>query len=213
MAGNNIFAVTDLTLLKKDATPEDFIQLTERAEKLEAYSVCVPPANVRFCHNLLVGKSPNVCTVIGFPNGYSTLATKIFEIKEAIKNGANEVDVVLNIENIKSGCWDEVAKEAAFIKQTSSVPVKAIIETCLLTDEEIQKTIDILELSFIDFVKTSTGFDKAGADIDTVRMMSDYIKKNSYDIKIMASGGIKTIMDAQEFITAGASRIGASNLI
>ena len=207
----NIMSFVDLTNLKTEATVNDIRDLIEKAAALHTASVCVQPCFVKDAVRFSKGRVA-VCTVIGFPNGYSTTGTKVFEAKEACDNGASEIDMVININYVKSGRFDEVYEEIKLITEAAHAKgalLKVIIETCSLTEAEKIRLCRIVSDAKADFIKTSTGFGSAGAKIEDIILM----KKNiSPDVRIKAAGGIRTIADAKEMIENGAIRIGASKL-
>lgn len=210
---SDVYKYVDLTNLKVNATIEDIVALCNKAIDKKTASVCVPPCYVSFAHERLSSKDVKVCTVIGFPNGYTTAEAKEEEAYSALANGADEIDMVINITKVKNEGWNYIRSEILNLKRVCGDNIlKVIIETCYLTDEEIKKLIDIIAAVGADYVKTSTGFGTAGAKLETVKMMSEYIKSKGYDIKIKASGGIHSEEEAENFIRAGASRIGASSL-
>lgn len=207
----NIMSYVDLTNLKTTATGSDIEELIERAASLGTASVCVQPCFVKDAVRLSKGRVA-VCTVIGFPNGYSTTATKVFEAKDACDNGASEIDMVININFVKSGRYDEVYEEIKLIAEAvhaKGALLKVIIETCDLTEDEKVRLCKIVSEAKADFIKTSTGFGSAGAKAEDIVLM----KKNiSPDVRIKAAGGIRTVDSAKEMISNGADRIGASKL-
>ena len=207
----NIMSYVDLTNLKTTATGSDIEELIERAASLGTASVCVQPCFVKDAVRLSKGRVA-VCTVIGFPNGYSTTATKVFEAKDACDNGASEIDMVININFVKSGRYDEVYEEIKLIAEAvhaKGALLKVIIETCDLTEEEKVRLCKIVSEAKADFIKTSTGFGSAGAKAEDIVLM----KKNiSPDVRIKAAGGIRTVEAAKEMLDSGAIRIGASKL-
>ena len=207
----NIMSFVDLTNLKTEATVNDIRDLIEKAAALHTASVCVQPCFVKDAVRFSKGRVA-VCTVIGFPNGYSTTGTKVFEAKEACDNGASEIDMVININYVKSGRFDEVYEEIKLIAEAvhaKGALLKVIIETCSLTEDEKIRLCRIVSDAKADFIKTSTGFGSAGAKVEDIILM----KKNiSPDVRIKAAGGIRTIADAKEMIENGAIRIGASKL-
>ena len=218
MLKEEIFSMVDHTNLKKTATKEDIKRLCEEAFAYNAKSVCVPPCYVSYASELLQYKNPLVCTVIGFPNGYSTTSVKRAETKDAILSGADEIDMVVNICDIKNRDFEKIEDE---IRELANVchnksyfgkeaTLKVIIETCLLTKEEIKEMCEICIRAKADFIKTSTGFDKLGAQVEDIKLMKETIKDRP--LKIKASGEIRTLEDAEKMIIAGASRIGASAL-
>lgn len=205
----DIISKIDHTVLKQSATWEDVKILCDEAAENRTASVCIPASFVKAVREYLNGKV-KVCTVIGFPNGYSTTATKVFETADAVKNGADEIDMVINIGWVKDGEYDKVLNEIKQIKAACAGKLlKVIIETCLLTEEEKIKMCEIVSESGADFIKTSTGFSTGGATREDIAIM----KKYSYGIKIKAAGGIKSIDDATDFIKLGADRLGTSSLL
>ncbi len=205
----NIGEFIDHTNLSKVATADDIMKLCEEAKKYHFPTVCVSPYYVKAASEFLKGSTTEVCTVIGFPNGYSTVETKQYEAIDAIHNGAKEIDMVININALKNGDYDYVKNEIETIRDSIDGKVlKVIIETCLLTDDEIIKMTEICNETFVNFIKTSTGFDKEGATLHAVELMA---KHKGEVLEIKASGGIKTESDAIKFIEAGATRIGTSH--
>ena len=207
----NIMSYVDLTNLKTTATLSDIEDLIERAVSNGCASVCIPPCYVRDGARISAGRL-KICTVIGFPNGYSTTATKVFESADACDNGASEIDMVININSVKNGDYDSVLYEIRTIADTvhsKSAILKVIIETCALTEDEKVRLCSIVTEAGADFIKTSTGFGSAGATVPDVALMSSSVGDN---VRVKAAGGIRTREDAQKMIDAGASRIGASNL-
>lgn len=207
----NIMSYVDLTNLKTTATGSDIEELIERAASLGTASVCVQPCFVKDAVRFSKGRVA-VCTVIGFPNGYSTTATKVFEAKDACDNGASEIDMVININFVKSGRYDEVYEEIKLIAEAvhaKGALLKVIIETCDLTEDEKVRLCKIVSEAKADFIKTSTGFGSAGAKAEDIVLM----KKNiSPDVRIKAAGGVRTVEAAKEMLDSGAIRIGASKL-
>ena len=200
----------DHTLLKADANKEQILSLIDEAKKYEFASVCVNPTWVKTAAELLKDSSVKVCTVIGFPLGASTSAVKAFEAKDAIANGADEVDMVINIGFLKDKKYDELLNEINEIKKACDGRLlKVIIETCLLSDDEKIKMCEIVSQSNADFIKTSTGFSTAGATFDDIKLMKEHINGK----KIKAAGGIKSFSDGEKFISLGADRLGTSRLV
>lgn len=198
----------DHTLLKPDATKEGIDKLLAEAKEYDFASVCVNPYWVAYCAQVLKDSDVKVCTVIGFPLGANTTATKVFEAKEAIANGADEIDMVINIGELKAG--NDAAVEAdihALAEASGNKLLKVIIETCLLTDQEKVRACQLAVKAGADYVKTSTGFSTGGATIPDVTLMRQTVG-DQVDVK--ASGGARTYQDAKAFVEAGASRIGAS---
>lgn len=199
----------DHTLLKPDASQEQIETLIEEAKKYEFASVCVNPTWVSFAAQALKATDVKVCTVIGFPLGANTPELKAFETSDAIQNGANEVDMVINIGALKSRNFDLVERDIrAVVEAAKGTLVKVIIETCLLTDDEKVKACQIAQKAGADFVKTSTGFSTGGATVADVALMR---KTVGPDMGVKASGGARSYEDALAFIKAGATRIGASS--
>ena len=199
----------DHTNLKQDATKEDIKKLCEEAISYDFMSVCVNPDFVKFASDLLLDSEVKVCTVIGFPLGASTTRTKVFETKDALKNGADEIDMVINVSALKDKNYDLVKNEIASIKKVCKKHIlKVILETCLLTDEEIVTACKLAKEAKADFVKTSTGFSKGGATVEAVKLMRETVKDS---MGVKASGGIKTHEDLIKMIDAGANRIGTSS--
>lgn len=208
----NVNKMIDHTLLKPEANEKALLTLIEEAKKYEFASVCVNPYWVALASKELAGTSVEICTVIGFPLGANTTATKVFETEDAIKNGATEVDMVINVGALKSGDEDTVLKdiEAVVKAAKGKALVKVILENCLLTDREIALASKLSVQAGADFVKTSTGFSTGGATIKDVALMR---KTVGPDIGVKASGGVRTAEDAKSMIHAGASRVGASSSV
>lgn len=205
----NLAEYIDSTNLSKTATANDIMCLCEDAIKYHFPIVCVSPYYVKAASEYLKGTTTEVCTVIGFPNGYSTKEVKQYEAIDAINNGAKEIDMVININALKNKDYDYVRDEIETIRDSIDGKVlKVIIETCLLTDDEIIKMTEICNETFVNFIKTSTGFDKEGATIHAVELISKH--KNEV-LEIKASGGIDNSKKALEFIEKGATRIGTSH--
>lgn len=208
---DNIMSYVDLTNLKTIATTDDIKDLIERAASLKTASVCIPPCYVKDAVRFSDGRV-SVCTVIGFPNGYSTTGSKVYEAKEACDNGASEIDMVINVSFVKAGRYDEVFEEIKLIADAvheKGAILKVIIETCDLTEDEKIRLCRIVSDAKADFIKTSTGFGSAGAKVEDIVLM-----KNNVDpeVRIKAAGGIRTVESAREMIENGADRIGASKL-
>lgn len=205
-----ILSSVDHTLLSQTATWEEIKTICDAGMKYNVASVCIPACYVKKAKDY-VGNKLKVCTVIGFPNGYSTTKTKVYETKDAIDNGADEIDMVINIGMLKDRLYSEVEDEIRQIKGACGDKIlKVIIETCLLTDEEKIKMCDIVTNSGADFIKTSTGFSTSGATFDDIILFKKHVGSN---VKIKAAGGIKTLDDAEKFISLGASRLGTSRII
>ena len=210
MNSSKILSHVDHTLLSQFATLNDVKKLCDEAIEYGTASVCIPPSFVSDA-KLYVGNKIKICTVIGFPNGYNTTKTKVFETEDAIKNGADEIDMVINIGYVKEKKYDDLLGEIMVIKKTCCDKIlKVIIETCFLTDEEKIKMCEIVSLSGADFIKTSTGFGTSGATEDDIKLFKSNVSEN---VKIKAAGGIKTLQDAENFIGLGASRLGTSSII
>ena len=208
MKKNEAAKLIDHTLLKAVATPEQIAKLCKEAVEYHFASVCVNPCNVAQCAKLLAGTGVDVCTVIGFPLGANTPETKAFEAKDAIANGATEVDMVINLGALKAGNYDALYNDIlAVVNAANGVLVKVIIETCYLTDEEKVLACEAATNAGANFVKTSTGFGTGGATAHDVALMKASIKPG---MKVKASGGIRTLEDTVTMVEAGASRIGAS---
>lgn len=199
----------DHTALKPDVTKEDILQLVEEAKEYQFFSVCVNPTWVKLASEKLAGTSVAVCTVIGFPLGANTTAVKAFETKNAIENGATEVDMVINVGELKSGNTEYVRQDIQAVVEAAKdqALVKVILETCLLTDEEIRLASQLSKEAGADFVKTSTGFSIGGATVEAVKIMRETVGS---EMGVKASGGIHNADDAEQMIAAGATRIGAS---
>ena len=199
----------DHTNLKLDSTLKDIEKLCDEAIKYHFASVCVPPYYVPLAASLLKDSTVQVCTVIGFPNGYSTKEVKSYEAINAIENGANEIDMVININALKNKDYDYIKDEIEEIRDSIDGHVlKVIIETSLLDDKEIEKMTKICNETYVNFIKTSTGFGSRGASLHDLEIINKY--KNDI-LEIKASGGIKNEEDAESFIKAGATRLGTSS--
>lgn len=205
-----ILRCVDHTELKVTATMSDIINLCDDAVRYNTASVCIAPCFVKGAKDYLKDKK-SICTVIGFPNGYNNTKTKIFETAQALSDGADEIDMLANIGDIKSGGYNFVLNEIKEIKKICDKKIlKVIIETCLLTDEEKINMCKIVSESGADFIKTSTGFSTGGATIEDIILM----KNNVFGgVKIKAAGGIKTLEDAELFLNSGASRLGTSRIV
>lgn len=202
--------MVDHTYLKQDATWDEIKKTCDEGIKYKTASVCIPPSFVRLAREY-VGTELKICTVTGFPNGYSTTRTKCFESQEAVQNGADEIDTVINIGDLKSRNYDKVLSDLKDIKASCQGKLlKVIIETCLLTDEEKEKMCELVSESGADFIKTSTGFSTGGATREDIILFSKYVAPH---VKIKAAGGISSIKDAEDFISLGASRLGTSRIV
>lgn len=210
MDHQKILRMVDHTLLTQTATWEEIKQICDDAIQFGTASVCIPASYVKRAKEY-VGDRMAVCTVIGFPNGYSTTATKVFEAKDAIANGADEIDMVVNLGYVKDGRFDLLLDEIRQIKGAcGSHILKVIVETCLLTEEEKIRMCQIVTESGADFIKTSTGFSSAGATFDDVALFRQYVGPH---VRIKAAGGISSLEDAERFIELGAARLGTSRII
>ena len=205
-----LLATVDHTLLTQGATWEEIRAICDDGVKYAAASVCIPASYVKQAREYL-GDKLAVCTVIGFPNGYSTTAVKCFETEDAVKNGADEIDMVINIGWVKDKKWDELLAEIKAVKAACGGKLlKVIIETCLLTDEEKIKMCEIVSNSGADFIKTSTGFAGGGATREDVSLFAQHVAPH---VKIKAAGGISSLQDAEDFLALGASRLGTSRIV
>lgn len=206
----NILNMVDHTLLKQESTWEQIKGICDDGMKYETASVCIPPSFVTQAKEY-VGDKLAVCTVIGFPNGYNTTAVKCFETEEAVKNGADEIDMVINIGWVKEQRWDELLEEIKAVKVACQGKLlKVIIETCLLTEDEKVKMCEIVSKSGADYIKTSTGFSTGGATREDVALFAANVAPK---LKIKAAGGIASIRDAEDFIGLGAQRLGTSRVV
>ena len=206
----DILAKCDHTLLLQPSTWAEIQAICDDGMKYETASVCIPASFVKQAKEY-VGDKLAICTVIGFPNGYSTTAVKCFEASDAVDNGADEIDMVINIGWAKDGKWDEITSEIAAIKAACKGKLlKVIIETCLLTDEEKIALCKCVSDSGADYIKTSTGFSKAGATFADVELFAKHVAPH---VKIKAAGGISSIEDAEKFIALGADRLGTSRIV
>lgn len=207
---NKILSKVDHTLLKQSATWEEIKAICDDGIKYKTASVCIPASFVKRA-KAYVGDKVKICTVIGFPNGYSTTATKVFETRDAIYNGADEIDMVINIGDLKDGNYDAILNEIKAIKLACDTKIlKVIIETCMLSKEEKIKMCEIVTKSGADFIKTSTGFGSSGATFEDIEI---FAKNVGSQVKIKAAGGISSIADAEKFISLGADRLGTSRIV
>ena len=210
MVIKDILSKCDHTLLSQTATWEEIKAICDDGMKYHTASVCIPPCYVKAAKEY-VGDRLAICTVIGFPNGYNTTAVKNFETADALKNGADEIDMVINIGELKAGNYQYVEDEIRTLKQTCGDKIlKVIIETCLLTDDEKIKMCEIVTRAGADFIKTSTGFSKAGATFEDIKLFSEHIGSN---FRMKAACGISSIEDAEEFLRRGAERLGTSRIV
>ena len=207
---SEILSKCDHTLLSQTATWAEIKSICDDGMKYHTASVCIPASYVRQAKEY-VGEKLAICTVIGFPNGYDTTAAKCFMATDAVDNGADEVDMVINLGWVKDGKYDAVEQEIAAIKKACKGKLlKVIIETCLLTDEEKVEMCHVVTRSGADYIKTSTGFSKAGATFHDVELFAANVGPN---VKIKAAGGISSLEDAEKFIALGASRLGTSRIV
>ncbi|MDO5096675.1 MAG: deoxyribose-phosphate aldolase [Peptostreptococcaceae bacterium] len=205
-----ILGAVDHTLLKPESTWEQIKEICDEGMKYQSASVCIPPSFVARAKEYM-GEKLAICTVIGFPNGYNTTACKVFETKDAIANGAREIDMVINIGDLKDKRYDAIEDEIRQIKAACGNKIlKVIIETALLTEDEKVKMSEIVTKAGADFIKTSTGFSTAGATREDVKLLAQSVGEN---VKVKAAGGISSIQDAEDFIALGADRLGTSRII
>ena len=205
-----ILSRVDHTILTPTATWEQVKQVCSEGMEFSTASVCIPPRYVKRAAEY-VGNGLKICTVIGFPNGYSTPEVKVFETEDAIRNGADEIDMVINLGLAKAGDWEGVLEEIKAVKASCKGRIlKVIVEACLLTCEEKQAMCRIVSMSGADFIKTSTGFSTGGATYEDVKLFREHC---SPDVRIKAAGGIRTLEEAQTYLELGADRIGSSGLV
>lgn len=210
MNKQEILSKVDHTLLKQTATWEQIKVICDEGAENQTASVCIPACFVKRAKEYVEGKVA-ICTVIGFPNGNMTTAAKVFETEDAVRNGADEIDMVINIGDVKAGDYDKVLGEIRAIKEACGGKLlKVIIETCLLTDEEKIKMCEVVNASGAEYIKTSTGFSTGGATFADVKLMREH---SADHVKVKAAGGISSVADAEEFIALGADRLGTSRLI
>lgn len=210
MNKQEILSKVDHTLLKQTATWEQIKKICDEGVTYKTASVCIPPCFVKLAKEY-VQDQVAVCTVIGFPNGNMTTAAKVFETEDAVKNGADEIDMVINIGDVKAGEDEKVLDEICAIKKACKGKLlKVIIETCLLTEEEKIKMCEVVTKSGADYIKTSTGFSTSGATFEDVKLMREHV---GAEVKVKAAGGISSVEDAETFIALGADRLGTSRLI
>ncbi len=207
---NEILSKADHTLLAPDATWERIREVLDDGIRFSTASACIPASYVKAAKEY-VGNRLKICTVIGFPCGYSTTAVKCFEAEDAVRNGADEIDMVINIGKVKDGLFSEVLDEIKAVKASCGDKLlKVIIETCLLTDDEKREMCRVVSLSGADFIKTSTGFSKGGATFADIELFANNVESH---VKIKAAGGISSLADAEEFIRLGADRLGTSKVV
>lgn len=210
MDRKDILKTVDHTLLTQTATWEEIRGILDDGIKYQTASACIPAAYVKQAAEYVEGRLP-ICTVIGFPNGYSTTAVKVFETKDAIANGAEEIDMVVNIGWVKDGKYQEIEDEIRQIHEACDGKIlKVIIETCLLTEEEKIRMCETVTSAGAEFIKTSTGFSTAGATFADVELMRKHVGK---EVKVKAAGGIASLEDAEKFIALGADRLGTSRIV
>lgn len=210
MDRKDILKTVDHTLLTQTATWEEIRGILDDGIKYQTASACIPAAYVKQAAEYVDGRLP-ICTVIGFPNGYSTTAVKVFETKDAIANGAEEIDMVVNIGWVKDGKYQEIEDEIRQIHEACGGKIlKVIIETCLLTEEEKIRMCETVTSAGAEFIKTSTGFSTAGATFADVKLMRKHVGK---EVKVKAAGGIASLEDAEKFIALGADRLGTSRIV
>lgn len=207
---NKILSHCDHTLLAVDAKWDDIKQICDDGMKYKTASVCIPASYVKQASEYVGGKL-SICTVIGFPNGYSTTAVKAFEAKNAVENGADEIDMVINVGWAKDGKFDEILNEIKEIKAACGGKIlKVIIETCLLTDDEKKALCRVVTESGADFIKTSTGFSKGGATREDIALFAENIGP---DVRMKAAGGIRSFEDAEDYLKLGCERLGTSAIV
>lgn len=210
MNKQEILKYVDHTLLSQTSTWKEIKQICDEGIKYNTASICIPPVFVKHAKEYVSDKL-KICTVVGFPNGYNTTKSKVFETEDAINNGADEIDLVINIGDLKDKKYDEILSEINKIKEKcGNKLLKVIIETCLLTDDEKIKMCEIVSSSNADYIKTSTGFSKGGATIEDIKLFKENIKQEK---GIKAAGGISSFDDAVQFINNGATRLGTSRLV
>lgn len=210
MEDREILKYVDHTLLSQSATWEEIKKILDDGVKYQTASACIPPSYVKQAKEYVKDKL-KICTVIGFPNGYNTTAVKVFETKEAVREGADEIDMVINIGWLKDKKYDDVLNEIKAIKEACGGKLlKVIIETCLLTDEEKIKMCELVTEAKADYIKTSTGFSTAGATFDDIALFAKHIGP---DVKMKAAGGISSLEDARKFLSLGAKRLGTSRIV
>lgn len=208
MTAKEMLSVVDHTLLKPFAKWEDIEVLCNEAIEYQTASVCIPPAYIKRIHEKY-GNKINICTVVGFPLGYAVTESKVAEVRKALEDGVNEVDMVINITDVKNGDYDKVEEEIRTLKkEVGDKILKVIIETCFLTEDEKIAMCKAVTNAGADFIKTSTGFGTGGATLEDINLFKQHVGK---DVRIKAAGGVKTIEDLENFITAGCQRIGTSS--
>lgn len=209
MTDNEILSHIDHTLLRPTAAAAEIDRLCEEALRLKTASVCIPPAYVKYAH----GKFPglNICTVIGFPLGYNTTSVKCFETRDAVENGASEIDMVINLGMVKNGDFAGVEQEISEVRSACTGKIlKVIVETCYLTESEKIRLCECVTNAGADFIKTSTGFGSAGATLADIQLFAAHIGSN---VRMKAAGGVKSREDLEMFLNAGCDRIGTSSAV
>ena len=210
MNKQEILSKVDHTLLKQTATWEQIEEICEEGASNHTASVCIPPCFVQRAKEYVQGRVA-ICTVIGFPNGNMTTPAKVYETEDAVRNGADEIDMVINVGDVKEGNYEKVLAEICAIKKACGGKLlKVIIETCLLTEDEKIRMCEVVTQSGADYIKTSTGFSTGGATFEDVKLMRKHVGEN---VKVKAAGGISSVEDAVKFIELGADRLGTSRLI
>ncbi len=210
MQREDIMKKVDHTLLAQTADWDEIRKICDQGLKYKTASVCIPPSYVKRAAEYLGEKLP-VCTVIGFPNGYQTTTVKMAETEDALENGADEIDMVINLGDVKNGEFDKIKEEIIALKKICGDHIlKVIVETCLLTEDEKIKMCRVVSESGADFIKTSTGFSTSGATFEDVKLFKKYVADH---VKIKAAGGISSFSDAEHFIKLGADRLGTSRLV
>ena len=206
----DILARCDHTLLRTDCTAQEIRDLCDDAIRYGCATVCIPPAHVAGAKRY-VGDKLKICTVIGFPNGYSTAVVKAFEANNAVQNGADEIDMVINLCFVKDRCWDLLTDEIRRVKRACGDKLlKVIIECCLLTEEEKIRMCEIVSEAGAEYIKTSTGFSRGGATFEDVELLRAHVSPN---VKVKAAGGITSLEDAEKFLALGAERLGTSRIV
>lgn len=207
---SKITSAVDHTLLAVDATWQQMMEVLDDAVRFHVASACIPPSYVKQAKDY-VGDAVKICTVIGFPNGYATTAVKVFETKDAVRNGADEIDMVINIGWLKDGLYSQVLEEIQQVKEACGAHIlKVIVETCLLTEEEKRRMCQIVTEAGADYIKTSTGFSAAGATVPDILLFAGNV---GAEVKIKAAGGISSLEDARRFLDIGAQRLGTSRIV
>lgn len=205
-----ILNCVDHTLLKQESTWEQIKTLCDEGIRFQTASVCIPPSFVKQAADY-AGRQIKICTVIGFPNGYSSTAVKVFETEDAVRNGADEIDMVINIGMVKSENWEQVLAEIRAVKEACHGKIlKVIVEACLLTNAEKIRMCQLVSQSGAEYLKTSTGFSSGGATREDIILFREHLESG---VKIKAAGGIRTLSDAEDFIRLGADRVGASSVV